>query len=374
MDNVTNQDGLRIIAAPRDRRADDAWAYDDEFCHQFLLHITATHPEHQGRAVVWKRAIERYWREKCSRRELADELQIGIDATKSLLTLIRKAAEKFKADGHAGFKSEIATTTASWNGRVHSAITANDVGRIIDGDREAIAHAEEYHRLTIRNQLGLFDPHICKKLEELANQSDALGDTRAAGHLITEANRLKAKFAKDDPFVGRPMFQDFAFRKPNYREDMRGRPHKPVLKIRERVSAESLIPAEAPRLFLVPTSEKKFTKEVAMLNARHKTVQAVKDWDIGKSDLAQLADVLPSRVSDYCSGKRVPPAIATKIEEATADVVKVWSGLQVRIDITDQRGFQRALETVEAAIAKVDAEDAAQTSQPDLESLRLRPA
>lgn len=32
----------------------------------------------------------------------------------------------------------------------------------------------------------------------------------------------------------------------------------------------------------------------------------------------------------------------------------------MRIDITDQRGFARALETIDAAIAKVDAEDALQ--------------
>jgi hypothetical protein len=217
--------GLRIIAAPTDRRAYDDWAYDDEFCHQFLLHVSATHPEHQGRAAVWKQAIDRYWRDKCSRRELADELGKSPDAVKSLLTLIRKAAERFKTDGHAGFKSE-RTETVSWNGRVHSAITANDVGRIIDGDREAIAHAEEYRRLTVHNQLTFFDSKISNKLVELADESDAMGTTGAAGHLITEANRLKASVAKDDPFVGRPMFQDFAGRQPNYREDLRGRPTK----------------------------------------------------------------------------------------------------------------------------------------------------
>jgi len=70
-----------------------------------------------------------------------------------------------------------------------------------------------------------------------------------------------------------------------------------------------------------------------------------------------------------------PPAIATKIEEAVADVVKVWSGLQVRIDITDQRGFTRALDTVEAAITKVAEEDAAQEPpRADLQDLRTRPA
>jgi hypothetical protein len=292
--------------------------------------------------------------------------------------LIRKAAERFDADGHAGFKSDT-TSTASWNGRVHSAITANDIQRIIDGDHEAITHAEEYRRLTVLNQLTLFDSKISKQLAEIVGKSELLGTTssQAAADLIIEAAVLKAGVAKSDQFEGRPLIQTLKRSEPNYHEDRRGRPRKPILQIRERVSPEELVvPAQAHSLFLVPAPEKNFTeKDVAMFNPRHKTVQAIKDWDIGKSDLAQLADVLPSRISDYCSGKRVPPAIATKIDEATAAVVKVWSGLQVRIDITDQRGFARALETVDAAIAKVDAEDAAHApARPEFQDLRLRPA
>jgi plasmid maintenance system antidote protein VapI len=108
---------------------------------------------------------------------------------------------------------------------------------------------------------------------------------------------------------------------------------------------------------------------------RYKTTRAIKDLEIPKSDLAALADVLPCRVSDYISGKRVPSAIAARIEEAVANVVKVWSTLPVRVDISDQRGFAKAVEIVDAAIAKVNAEDAVQESaRPDLESLRLRPA
>lgn len=101
---------------------------------------------------------------------------------------------------------------------------------------------------------------------------------------------------------------------------------------------------------------------------RYKTARAIKDWEIPKSDLAQLADVLPCRVSDYVSGKRVPSAIATRIEEAVANVVKVWTVLPVRTDISDQRSFAKALEIADAAIAKVDAEDAAQDSP----GLRIR--
>lgn len=249
MDN-TNQDGLRIIAAPTDRRAYDTWAYDDEFCHQFLLHVSETHQDHQGRAAKWDRAIKRYWRDRCSRRELADELQIGIDAAKSLITLIRKAAEKFQSEGHAGFKSTV-TSTACWDGRVHATITANDIDRISEGDHEAVIRAEEYHRLSVRNQLTLFDPKISKRLADLADESDAVGITGAAGHLITEANRLKASVAKDDPFVGRPMFQDFRIPQPNYREDLRGRPTK------KKTTAPLTPPASVPYL-LVPGVKNNF--------------------------------------------------------------------------------------------------------------------
>jgi len=107
---------------------------------------------------------------------------------------------------------------------------------------------------------------------------------------------------------------------------------------------------------------------------RYKTTRAIKDWEIPKGDLAQLADVLPCRVSDYISGKRVPSAIATRIEEATANVVKVWGTLPVRVDISDEQSFIKALEIANAAIAKVEAEDAAQAPRPDIESLRVRPA
>jgi plasmid maintenance system antidote protein VapI len=109
---------------------------------------------------------------------------------------------------------------------------------------------------------------------------------------------------------------------------------------------------------------KNFTKEQGMTD-RFETTKAIKDWDIPKSDLAQLADVLPPRVSDYISGKRIPAVLAARIENAVQQVVLVWTGLGVRIDITDEQGFKRALDSVTAAIAKVEAEDAPPT-------LRLR--
>lgn len=107
---------------------------------------------------------------------------------------------------------------------------------------------------------------------------------------------------------------------------------------------------------------------------RYKTAKAIRDWAIPKSDLAALADVLLCRVSDYCSGKRLPPYIISRIEETVEKVVRVWSTLPVKTDISDHQSFTKALEIADAAIAKVDAEDAAPTSRPDFENLRVRPA
>src|SRR5258706_15630841 len=106
---------------------------------------------------------------------------------------------------------------------------------------------------------------------------------------------------------------------------------------------------------------------------RYKTTRAIKDWEIPKSDLAALADVLPCRVCDYISGKRLPPYITSHIEETVEKVVRVWSTLPVKTDISDHQSFTKALEIADAAIAKVDAEDAA-ASRPEIENLRVRPA
>jgi hypothetical protein len=88
---------LRIVP-PTDRRAEDSWAFDDNFVKSFLVHTFSTRHQ-KDRGWAWKRAIDLYWKQGVSRRELAVELDRSLDAIKSLIKTIRKAAERFLANG-----------------------------------------------------------------------------------------------------------------------------------------------------------------------------------------------------------------------------------------------------------------------------------
>jgi len=141
-----------------------------------------------------------------------------------LLRRIRKAAKDFQ-NGHI---KEL-YRGGQFPGRLHTQISASDIFAIcIDGDPEAIARAEEYHRLTLVSRLKTMFGKISGPLMKILDQSEALGTTsiEVAAHLIAEAEELKASVAKDDPFAGRPLFQNFTGPEPNYREDRRGRPRK----------------------------------------------------------------------------------------------------------------------------------------------------
>src|SRR5260370_931512 len=74
--------GLRIAKATDHRDFDD-WAADESFCQRFLT----------DRPREWRTAIQRYWRERCTRRELANELGLPLETVKNLLRRIRKAAK-----------------------------------------------------------------------------------------------------------------------------------------------------------------------------------------------------------------------------------------------------------------------------------------
>src|SRR5712672_2633815 len=94
-DETEDLQGLRTYTP--DRRDYDDWANNDEFCHALLLHKSA----HATPVVIghWNRAIQSYWRERKSRRELATELDLSLDAVKSLLRTIRRAADEFRKSG-----------------------------------------------------------------------------------------------------------------------------------------------------------------------------------------------------------------------------------------------------------------------------------
>jgi hypothetical protein len=209
--NVENQDAIASsqahatqeaelhIAKATDHRDFDAWAADESFCQQFLT----------DRPREWRTAIERYWRERCTRRELANDLGLSLETVKNLLRRIRKAAKDFQ-NGHI---KEL-HREGQFPGRLHT-------------------RAEEYHRLTLVSRLKMFGQisgtaKTSGPLMEILDQSEALGTTsiEVAAHLIAEAEELKASVAKDDPFAGRPLFQNFTRPEPNYREDRRGRPRQ----------------------------------------------------------------------------------------------------------------------------------------------------
>jgi hypothetical protein len=144
---------LRIIA-PTDRRQFDTWAFNDDFCHDFLLHVFAN--QHQkDRAWAWKRAIDLYWREGKSRRELANELDRSLDAIKSLLATIRKAAEQFIAGGQAVKEPSDFREGGPAYGLVAHVIQESDILALAEGDKAAQIFVEEYNRLSIISLLEL---------------------------------------------------------------------------------------------------------------------------------------------------------------------------------------------------------------------------
>jgi hypothetical protein len=80
-----------------------------------------------------------------------------------------------------------------------------------------------------------------------------------------------------------------------------------------------------------------------MQKTRTDTINAIKFLDIPITKLARMADLEPSRVSEYVRGKSMPTDKTEKIETAVRDIVKVWSVLPVRVDLSDMEGFKRAI-------------------------------
>src|SRR5437899_4302208 len=204
---------LRIIK-PTDLREYEDWANDEQVCQRFLA----------GRPSTWRVAVQSYWRDRVSRRHLAAELGQGLETTKNLLRAIRKAAK----DSQSGKPKRKLTIETQWPPRPHTEINVGDIFSICDGDPNAIAHAEEYHRLSITNQLLMFDAEIAAKLVEVLRHSDAIGQTQNKAitlGLLAKVDELKGSVAKADPFEGRAMFQSFTNQRTDY-GDGRGRPRK----------------------------------------------------------------------------------------------------------------------------------------------------
>src|SRR5438128_625803 len=111
---------LRIIK-PTDLRDCEGWANDETVCQQFLT----------DRPSTWRIAIQRYWRDRVTRRQLATELGQELETTKNLLRAIRKAAKDFQS----GKARKTHTVETQWPGRPHTEINVKDILSIsVDGN------------------------------------------------------------------------------------------------------------------------------------------------------------------------------------------------------------------------------------------------
>ena len=94
-----------------------------------------------------------------------------------------------------------------------------------------------------------------------------------------------------------------------------------------------------------------------MRDGRYPTIKAIEDWKIRNGDIAQIAGVLPCRVSDYTSGKPITELIASRIEAAVADILRVWKTFApIKIALDDPEAFAKAVELADKVHEKLAAE------------------
>jgi hypothetical protein len=89
-----------------------------------------------------------------------------------------------------------------------------------------------------------------------------------------------------------------------------------------------------------------------MITERAPFIDKIHNLKIPKSDLAALAGVDPTRVSEYIRNRHVPAGKVAAIEQAVNDVARVWSLLSpFRIDLSDTELFKRAVLEIDSALA-----------------------
>jgi hypothetical protein len=109
-------------------------------------------------------------------------------------------------------------------------------------------------------------------------------------------------------------------------------------------------------------------REVKMFEERQKTIETIRRLDIPQSELADIAEVIPQRISDYLRRRAVPSAQCAAIERAVAGVELVWSvTAPYKFSTSDPALFRQAITEVETAIA-------AATVESDLKKLSHLPA
>jgi len=298
------------IFKPTDLRDYEGWANDENACQRFLT----------DRPSTWRKAVQRYWRDRITRRQLAIELGQELETTKNLLRAIRKAAKSGKPRKTHAVETQCPR-------RPHTNINPCDVLAIcIDRDPDAILYAEEYRRLATINQLLLFDPAISGKLVRLFEE------TTGTETMLARADELKASVSKDDPFVGRALFQNFKGREPNYHFDRRGRPRK-----------DTTVPArQASHFFgsvaLCKSSDEGNTMQVETMDHKQ-AAEVLKAFDIPRTTVARIARMHTSDVSSWLNGNLdFSQEKLERISQTVADIVKIvetLTGHGIKPDLRD---------------------------------------
>lgn len=335
-----------------DRRDYDDWAYNDEFCRGLLLQKGASAQIDVATVRHWVAAIDLYWRLRRTRRELADTINLSIDAIKSLLSTIRNAAaayNKYQPD-----QSENDGTPSKFNGRVQTHITARQILEFVDGDPEIVAYVEEFRRLSIAAQLKLFDEKISEPLTKTLEQSDALGYTNnefAVARLIGRANDLKFSVAKDDPFEGRPIFQTLEPREPNYHCDRRGRPRKSVRTVANNNRTGLFFDAAEPQMNLMNTDIESNTENMDYRPA----AELIKQYDIPRTTVARLSRMHLSDLSGWLNGRAdISQDKIERVTQVVDDIVRVIKAVPYKVDLRDPTNVQKLIVAVNDNEAQID--------------------
>ena len=93
------------------------------------------------------------------------------------------------------------------------------------------------------------------------------------------------------------------------------------------------------------------------LRSRQDFINAVLTLQIPKIGIARMTGLDQSRISEYLRGKSLTANKVEKIESAVSNIVKVWTVLPVKVDISDREGFARAVQIADNAIAQSELEN-----------------
>src|SRR6267142_55698 len=89
-------------------------------------------------------------------------------------------------------------------------------------------------------------------------------------------------------------------------------------------------------------------------HSRQDFINSIIHFQIPKIQIARMTGLDASRISEYLRKKPLPAATVEKIEGTVEQIVKVWSVLPVKVDLSDREGFARAVQIADDAIAKTN--------------------